>query len=468
MIRARSLSVACFILELMSERLASTEQDWVVAELETLLASLGEPSPVADEATRLDRITAMEKVKGALAAAQARETVAFKESRLAERKAAGCRLGERGKGVGSEVALARREPPSRAGRLVGMADALVHEMPCTMAALSTGAVSEWRAMILVQETACLSVEHRREVDRRMGVGLGSMSDRQVRAEAKRIGYELDPASIVARSSRAEKDRRVTSKGAPDTMMQIRALLPVVEGAAVMAALTRAADAARAGVDDRSRNQVMADTLVERVTGQVKADQVPVEVQLVMTDRTLLGDDHTPAWLAGYGPVPAAFVRNLLRRLDDDTKVWVRRVFTDPCTGVVSAVDTKRRRLSGSLRRAIIIRDRWCRMPWCGAPIRHGDHVVPVEDGGETTEANTQGLCEACNYAKQAPGWRSTPGPGGAGVSVEITTPTGHTYESRPPPLPGVPRPDREPDVTPQQVPAIEIYLRNPFDVEYAA
>ncbi|MFW0769375.1 hypothetical protein ACLRGH_05020, partial [Arthrobacter koreensis] len=31
---------------------------------------------------------------------------------------------------------------------------------------------------------------------------------------------------------------------------------------------------------------MADTLVERVTGQAAADRVPVEVQLVITDRTL--------------------------------------------------------------------------------------------------------------------------------------------------------------------------------------
>ena len=33
-------------------------------------------------------------------------------------------------------------------------------------------------------------------------------------------------------------------------------------------------------------QIMADTLVERVTGQASADRVPVEVQLVITDRSL--------------------------------------------------------------------------------------------------------------------------------------------------------------------------------------
>jgi hypothetical protein len=64
-------------------------------------------------------------------------------------------------------------------------------------------------------------------------------------------------------------------------------------------------------------------------------------------------------------------------------------------------------------------------------------VIPVAEGGTTSAANGQGLCEACNYTKQAPGWTATPAPGaaGAGDEVEITTPTGHTYTSRPPPLP---------------------------------
>ena len=41
-----------------------------------------------------------------------------------------------------------------------MAKALVHEMPHTLAALEAGALSEWRATILVRESACLDVEDR--------------------------------------------------------------------------------------------------------------------------------------------------------------------------------------------------------------------------------------------------------------------------------------------------------------------
>ncbi|EFD74774.1 conserved hypothetical protein [Mycobacterium tuberculosis GM 1503] len=47
------------------------------------------------------------------------------------------------------------------------------------------------------------------------------------------------------------------------MTYLTALLPVAQGVSVYAALTRAADTR---CDGRSRGQVMADTLVERVTG----------------------------------------------------------------------------------------------------------------------------------------------------------------------------------------------------------
>jgi hypothetical protein len=53
---------------------------------------------------------------------------------------------------------------------------------------------------------------------------------------------------------------------------------------------------------------MADTLVERVTGQTHADQTPVEVQLLVTDRTVMDGDQDPAHLDGYGPVPATAPR----------------------------------------------------------------------------------------------------------------------------------------------------------------
>ena len=267
---------------------------------------------------------------------------------------------------------------------------------------------------------------------------------------------------MARSAKAVEERRVTIRPAPDTMTVVSALLPAAQGVAAFAALTRDADTRRAAGDGRTRGQVMADTLVERLTGQTTADQTPVEVQLVMTDATLLAGDHTPARLAGYGPIPAAVARSLIRGLDASTKAWARRLLTDSCTGLLTAIDPARRLFDGVLRRAVVIRDEYCRTPWCGAPIRHLDHPVPVQHGGETSAANGQGLCEACNYTKQGFGWHSRPAPGGTGCSIDITTPTGHTYTSRPPPLPGAPPPPAARQAR------VDMFTNHPISLEYAA
>jgi hypothetical protein len=90
----------------------------------------------------------------------------------------------------------------------------------------------------------------------------------------------------------------------------------------------------------------------------------------------------------------------------DTKaaVWLRRLFTEPGPGRIVAMDSRRALFEGQLRHLVVLRDQFCRTPWCGAPIRHADHPVPRREQGTTDEDNAQGLCEACNYVKDAPGW----------------------------------------------------------------
>jgi hypothetical protein len=340
--------------------------------------------------------------------------------------------------VAGQVALARRDSPNRGARHLGFARALVTEMPHTMRALSQGRISEWRATILVRETAVLSAQHRTEVDAALADRIDALGDRGVEREAKKLAYALDPASVLRRARKAEAERRVSVRPAPDTMSYVTGLLPVAQGVAVHAALTKHAATLRAAGDPRTRGQIMADTLVERVTGQAKAPDVPVEVQLVMTDRSLLVGDDTPARIVGHGPVPAALARALMRagEAGEAARVWIRRLFTSPSTGDLVAMDSRRREFPLSLRHFLVIRDEVCRTVWCDAPIRHADHVIRSADGGKTSAGNGQGLCEACNLAKEAVGWAFTTSGGGAGEAVTMRTPTGHRYTSTPPDPPG--------------------------------
>ena len=391
---------------------------------------------------RVEQIRLLEELKSAAAAAQAVATADLVASQRAEQQAAGMPTEQLGRGVAAQVALARRDSPHQGSRHVGLAQALVHEMPATMTALRAGAISEWRATIVARETACLTREDRRAADDELAGRLATLGDRQTEAAARAVAYRLDPHAFTARSKGAERDRRVTLRPAPDTMSRLAGFLPVAQGVAAYAALMRHADGLRAAGDPRSRGQIMADTLVERLTGQATATAVPVEVELVITDSSLLAGADEPAQLVGLGPIPAPMARDLLR--DTTAQVWLRRLYTRPGDGALVAMESRRRLFPDGLRRFLILRDQTCRTPWCGAPIRHGDHVTPVQAGGATSAANGQGLCAACNHTKQVPGWLARPGLAGAGQSVEITTPTGHTYTSRPPPAPGQHRPPHPP------------------------
>ena len=399
-----------------------------------------------DDAELIDLIRALEELKGAAAAAQARAAAAFDSSQRRKHKEAGVRREDLGRGIASQIALARRESPSRGGRLLGFAKALTAEMPYTLRALSEGKISEWRATLLVRETACLDVADRRRVDKEVAgdpEALEKLGDRQIISRTRGAAYRLDPAAAAKRAAKAESERFVSCRPAPDTMTYLTGLLPVAQGVGVYAALSREADRLRASGDSRGRGQIMADTLVERITGQADPREMKVEVQLVMSDRTLLGGASEAALVPGYGPVPAQWARDLVRGTgrdktgsDKTTERWIRRLYTAAGTGELIAMDARSRLFPRSLARFIAARDQACRMPWCGAPLRQLDHIRPHREGGETGAANGQGLCEVCNQAKEAPDWTARtldqPGP----HTVETTTPTGHTYRSTAPPLPG--------------------------------
>jgi hypothetical protein len=237
---------------------------------------------------------------------------------------------------------------------------------------------------------------------------------------------------MRRNTKAEADRRVSVRPAPDAMCHLTGLLPMQLGVAAFAALRKEALSRRHAGDTRTLGQLMADLMYERLTGASAATGLNVEIQLVMNERTLVRGSHEPAHVQGYGAIPAFLARRIVREAH---RAWLRRLYTAPDTGELVAMDSRRRTFSGKRRHLLVLRDQTCRTPWCDAPIAHVDHVRPVWRGGRTTRDNGQGLCEACNYVKESPGWRvdliSV-----AGHVLETTTPTGHTYRSRAPAQPG--------------------------------
>jgi hypothetical protein len=407
----------------------------VLAGLADGVGDCASPRDVDDvsDAMRIDRIAQLEKIKAAAAALQMAESVRFAQSQAKAQLAADVHPDKIGRGIADQLGLACQISGFEATRRLGMARALWFELPETYRLLVGGKISEYVASLVVTETRHLDATARRGVDAKItDAGITRMGPRSAAAAARRHAYEADPYAYLERGRTERKHRRVSLRPAPDTMSLLSGYLPAEQGIACLKSLRDHTDTVKAAGDPRCRDQIMADTLVERITGQTKATDVNAELQIVMPLDTLLDvHDHTPVELAGYGPLPADLARDITA--SSKGRLWWRRLYAAPVGGPVVGGDPHRRRFDGHLRKLIMWRDRRCRDPFCDAPIRHIDHIQRYSDSGLTVYPNGRGECERGNYAREMPGWKVEAvcsGLDGRPHTIKITTPTGHSYLSR--------------------------------------
>ena len=396
--------------------------------------ALGGVDDESSEADLVDQLAVLERLRAAVVAVQAATVVRFARARVERELALDVHPRAVGRGVVEEVGLACRVSPSVAARRLSSARAWWFDLPRTYTALAVGAVSEQTAEAVVSETRHLDAGTRRAVDERLhDADLAGKGVREAAALARRYAYEADREAYVARGRHERRHRRVGLRPAPDTMSVLSGYLPVEQGVACLAALRRHTDTLVAGGDDRTRGQIMADTLVERLTGQATATDVAVEVQIIVpADLVIDPDSSRTATVTGVGPLPGPLAREVVdasRASKRARRLYVRE------SGRLVGIDARRRRFTGALADLIAARDQTCREPFCDAPVRHLDHVQRHSDGGATTLANGRGLCARHNLAREHPGWSATVVHDGLGEqphTVRTTTSTGHTYTARAP------------------------------------
>jgi hypothetical protein len=441
-------------------------------EVEAMVDALAGLDPDCDDGVRVDRIAALERLQAAVFAAQAAELVRFADSQEAEQHRLGVPARRVGVGVADQVALACRVSPVTGARRVGLARTLVRQLPSTYALLARGEISAGVATVVARETDALTPHDRAVVDAQLAGRLAALSPREVEAATRRTAISVDPASAVRRGQTARANRRVTIRPAPDTMALVSGFVPVEQGVAAWASLDRDARTRRAAGDLRSLSQLRADTFIERLIGHTPAAAVPVEIGLTLPADALLGEharDESPApagsavaTLPGYGPIPAAFARDLAGTGTnsaaaeigahaagqaavwsggvgsgggaDRARVFIRRILTDPIDHTVVAVDTRRRRFDGALARYLIACDQHCRIPYCTAPIRHLDHITPWRDDGPTSATTGKASANATPTPKKPP----------AGTSGSCS----RRHQPRAPPRTRPRRPTPRPDPTP--------------------
>ena len=172
----------------------------------------------------------------------------------------------------------------------------------------------------------------------------------------------------------------------------------------------------------------------------------VEVQVVLQMSTALGLDRDPGLLRGYGAIPADVIADIVDSAElSGARTTLRALFCDPLDGRLVAMDSKARRFTGGLRQFALYRDQNDRLT--GGTIRDLDHIIDHDRGGPTTAANAQGLARRTHTLKDHPAIRAqtqAPNPQRDGLDhyrahapdVRWTMPTGHHYDSPPPPVLG--------------------------------
>jgi hypothetical protein len=407
--------------------------------LDELAAVVADSTSVSD-AARIDRIARLEKLRAVTAAVQAAESVRFAQSQVAEQLAADVHPDAIGRGIAEQIGLACRISPVVAARRLNTARAWWFELPDTYSQLTAGELSERVAETIVSETRHLDAETRRQVDQQLiAAGITKLGFKAATACARKAAYEADPHGYLERGRTERKHRRVGVGPAPDTMAILTGYLPVEQAIACYAALRQHADTAVAAGDGKTRDQIMADTLVERLTGQTTAGDLNIELQLLMPlDALTDPDNDSTAVIPGSGPLPGNLARDIIN--SSQGRKWWRRLFTAPqgsASGSAPIVggDPTRRYFDGWLAKLIRLRDQTCTDPYCDAPIRNLDHIIRYTVGGPTILENGRGTCERANQVREMPGWHINiidAGLLGQPHTIHITTPTGHHYLSRAP------------------------------------
>ncbi|WP_371878935.1 HNH endonuclease signature motif containing protein [Amycolatopsis roodepoortensis] len=335
-------------------------------------------------------------------------------------------------GAGSvvqEVALGLSVVDGHAAGLVSTAEALTTRLPCTLGLLDRGKVGGYGAMKVAAATAWLSDDDARAVDAVLEDRLPGRNSEQVRKAANHAAMMADREGAARRAERHRAGRRLSIRHGEAGVASIEVEDgPVEKVAAAYTRIDREARALKTGGETRTLDQLRADVALDLLLGGQGGSERS-EVFLYMDLNTYLGLNDDPAELAGHGHIPAALARHIATGPD----TVLRRIVTDPLSVQVLDLGRDRYRPTAGLGEFVRVRDRECRRPGCHrvAQACDLDHAVPWQHGGHTAHTELIDLCRRDHRLKDEPGWIYRLDSDG---TLTITTPTGQSYDSTPPPL----------------------------------
>lgn len=352
-----------------------------------------------------------------------------------------------------------------AAHLLDTARSLREDLPHTWRAFLAG-ICPWRlAEIAFRQAEGLHTLDLPEYDEQAAVLVGTEASPELRRKLHALRERLDPGTAAHRRRGATANRQVTIAPLPDGQACLSLIGPAIDLAAVDDGLQRAAVAAHGHPDEIRGVQALrfdaavdllltglsagsetalpadvpadadlpaaialgaavrdavtssgveepGDDLVDRVRARRRVPQrrpVTAKVLLVVPALSLAGHSDAPAELAGYGPIDVDQAAAAAAAQDS----WTR-VFTDPATGDLTAVDASSRAIPSALRAWLQARDSTCRAPGCSRPANRLDldHVQRYEHHGPTAAANLVHLCRPHHGVKDDGCWSQTLEPNG--------------------------------------------------------
>ena len=253
---------------------------------------------------------------------------------------------------------------------------------------------------------------------------GTVGTSDLKQRLHRLRERLQADTATTRAAAASRNRHTTIAPLPDG----QAILSMIGPAHLLAAIEDGATKQAVqlhGQPDETRCfgalkfDVIVDILLNGLqqdapTDPARAGSTPARravvptVLLTLPLLTLLGRGTEPADLAGYGPIDIDTARMLAGMADS----WTR-IFTDPATGDLTAIDKDARHIPTALKKWLWARDETCRAPGCNRPATRCDidHTKRYEHHGPTSPENLVCYCRGHHGAKDDGCWQVTPLPG---------------------------------------------------------
>jgi hypothetical protein len=324
-----------------------------------------------------------------------------------------------------------------AERKVNAARAITESLPKCRLAMAAGAMNYRQAWLVAEAVAPLDDAAKAVVDARVASRIAGQSWQAFRRTLRRAVLAAAPDVVLAEHAARLAHRDVEKfdfEG--DVMSQLQVTMSSIDAQTVWLGLDatalqlQAADKA-AGKPDAGIGAYRSDALVAWANHALADPNAPRrhgrrhQVQYVIDLPSLLGLADNPAELVGYGPIPAALVRDRATRAD-----W-RRLVVDPVTGFLLDYGNVVYRPPAELADYLMARDRRCRFPGCNAQATRCDidHNTPAPRGS-TSASNCCCLCRRHHRLKTFGGWTVQLKPEGSCV---WTAPCGRQFVSDPPP-----------------------------------